>query len=663
MMAVSGSFSPLVWPALLALSLFFSCARAETDSPEDKGSGKGEGVSVELAFSVAGVHSAGTKSSIASITEIADDPAFRGMESIVLFPFTGDKSITMSDRVLMRNVPLGDISGTYDYQAVSGLVWNDGLVYHNNSHLYGDIMLPKSTGSVLVYGRAVRAGSDDEASLASRQLNGSMIVSGLDTDNPVRTPGEISFAPDPIYSSAEVPAAATTMVDLLNSLFNTPYTIYYYTRSGGGWFSSYTYTTQSASQYWNGSVGDNLLRGYFQEFTSGGSVVGGSATSIEALLTNLYRHLQLRDSNSSGNYNSSYYSNTSGTVMTNAEWYNRLRDAICERIASLGRIMGSGSSTTFQFYGSTADLRDYPSSLGLPDGCAAIRWTGSAFAVVDNADPANGMAQRSSYCFPPSLWYYANSAIKTSVRDDERDQYVSSNSTWNSILSSYSDAPVSSNTQSVAVVEPLRYAPALLEMTLIAQSATLADNDNDNATNVTVGTTNFPLTAVIIGGQRAQNYSFTPSNAGDWTVYSLYDTNVRSAGNQQIYLSRTKTAACRVLVFPTPADADISLALEFTNNSGSRFFGADQQLIPPGGHFYLIGSLKISDKDEAARTVGGKVLNSVFTRAYKTTVNFTVSSMKDAVNTIPDLKEPQLALGVSADIDWKEVTPQNLPLY
>lgn len=648
----------------IALAVFSSCAREERALVDEDDAAGADAVSVELAVSVAGVQTTGTKSSITSITELADLPSFRGMRNIVFFPFAGNKTIKMSDRVLNGNVPLADISNSTDYKAVDGMTWHTGLIDNNHSHLYGGIMLPKATGSALVYGQAAHAGSDDEDSAASKKLNGSMLVSGLSTEQPVRYPSSISFAPEPIYPTAGTPAAATSLVNLLNQIAGCSVTITINYRKSNKWY------TVDVPFTWDSSLDDTGLVNIYNEFISSGNMLGGSGSSVAALLTNLYRALKAYNNTDTSIVSYSGYtcykdksSYNNSNRLTFGYLYNQVRDLICAQIEGLSalRYTGSGTSATFSF--SDAALANYPTSLGLPPGCAAIRWNGSAFTVVDNADPVNGMAERSSYCYPPSLWYFTNSAIKTSIKDDERDQYVFSNTTWGSILAEYIDAPVSSNTQSVAVVEPLRYAPALLEVTILAQSATLADNDNDNATNVTVGTTNFPLTGLLIGGQRVQKFNFTPSITGEETVYSLYDTNVRSASNAQVYLKTTASAAVRSLAFPTPDDADITVALEFLNNSGERFFGAGQQLIPAGGTFYLIGSLKISNKDEAARTVGGKVLNSVFTQAYKTTVHFTVSSMKDAVNTIPDLKEPQLALGVSADLDWKEVTPQNLPLY
>ena len=38
---------------------------------------------------------------------------------------------------------------------------------------------------------------------------------------------------------------------------------------------------------------------------------------------------------------------------------------------------------------------------------------------------------------------------------------------------------------------------------------------------------------------------------------------------------------------------------------------------------------------------------------YKTTMNLTITSLKNAYNTIPDLRSTKLQLGLSVDLDWQ----------
>ena len=79
----------------------------------------------------------------------------------------------------------------------------------------------------------------------------------------------------------------------------------------------------------------------------------------------------------------------------------------------------------------------FPSSYGIPEGAFGFWWNGSGFVRMVNGvnialvDPA-------SYCYPPSLWYYANSSILTSDDENVRNEYVAANAAWDDILVHYS---------------------------------------------------------------------------------------------------------------------------------------------------------------------------------------------------------------------------------
>ncbi len=82
-------------------------------------------------------------------------------------------------------------------------------------------------------------------------------------------------------------------------------------------------------------------------------------------------------------------------------------------------------------------------------------------------------------------------------------------------------------------------------------------------------------------------------------------------------------------------------------NDGADFFGFNDQLIPSGTRFYLVGSLKLSDIAAPSRT-------KVFEQDYKTIANFKIGnlSLTKAYNTIPDLRTPQMELGLAVDLHW-----------
>ena len=136
----------------------------------------------------------------------------------------------------------------------------------------------------------------------------------------------------------------------------------------------------------------------------------------------------------------------------------------------------------------------YPSSLGLPDGAAALRWSGEGlgnqFSVRTTTTTLDNINNVSRYTYPAELWYYVNSAIKTSTKEIGRTAYETEN--WTTVLSHYDQQDVAVNTKSVAVNNPLQYGVARLRTVL---TAAVAD---------------CPLTAVIIGGQHPVGFDFLP---------------------------------------------------------------------------------------------------------------------------------------------------------
>ncbi len=653
---------------VLSASLWLAAGCTPDEVPATSDNSGLDGIRVNLAVRVAPTTvQNGTRTGISAISEIQETPVFRGMRDIYLIPFDIHNTVSLGDQTLSAVRHLDDISDDTDAQAVSGDIWHSGLVANNSAHLYKGVFLPKSTSAVLVYGRAVAAGGDAEDTPAFKRLNGSLLMTGIAENARTDTPAEITFTPDPIYNSNVTPAAATSLVGLLNQITGSNYTFTqeYYRRNSG------TRRTTNITLSWNGSLsGDTKLTNYFNEFTAGGNPTSGSGTSIAAVLTNLYRSLQsYQVSDNTTNYpqieNQNPYASANSTSdrLKYGHVYKNFCNAICTRIAGLSGVTVTGSGTSATVTLSDANLAGFPGNLGLPAGCAAIKWNGSAFAVVNNSDPEAGMTERNKYCYPPYLWYYTNSQIKTSNVDNESEHYIAAKNTWSDILDEYvSGNAVSVNTKAVAVRNPLRYGVALLSATIQANAAVLADNDGNNATNVTLGANTFPLRAIVIGNQRVQYNNFTP-NVGSDVEYVLYDTNLGDASGNTLYLTNTESSPFKTLVLQTPDNTNITFALEFQNNSGDKFYGKDGQVIPAGGNFYLIGILDIKDRNEAERTVGGVVLNSVFTQAYKTTVSFKVSSLENAVNTIPDMRAPRLGVGVTADVNWIQVTPTSVPLY
>ena len=297
----------------------------------------------------------------------------------------------------------------------------------------------------------------------------------------------------------------------------------------------------------------------------------------------------------------------------------------------------------------------YPANLNLPNGAAAVKWdetnTEDKKFVVDNS--GNTVGTLTSYVYPASLWYRANTNIRVSnAKQTTNGSYPAAQTAWstgeNNVLGLYgsTDGAVTTTTRSIALVDVIQYAVGRLDVTVKCAAGTLYD-EQGNA--VTVDATNgFPVSAVLVGGQRAVNFEFTPSGTDLYTIYDKIPSGVNAKNDEAVGKNYT-------LVLETPADQDINIAVELTNNTGNDFYGHNGEVIPNGGKFYLTATLS---KDAATET-GSKV----FKQDYYTTANLTIlagssgiqntTGLGAATNTIPDLRAPQMELGLSVDLSWQ----------
>ena len=94
----------------------------------------------------------------------------------------------------------------------------------------------------------------------------------------------------------------------------------------------------------------------------------------------------------------------------------------------------------------------------------------------------------------------------------------------------------------------------------------------------------------------------------------------------------------------TAANVNEYVAVELVNTSDKDFYGADG-IVPIGAKFYLVGQL--------AATAATETGNQVFKQDYTTTARFSIKDLKSAYVNIPDLKSPQLEIGMSVDLSWK----------
>ena len=284
----------------------------------------------------------------------------------------------------------------------------------------------------------------------------------------------------------------------------------------------------------------------------------------------------------------------------------------------------------------------YPRNINLPDGAAQLKFEGGSFNYIDSKNIGNlSYTSMDHFVYPASLYYMANTDIKTA--DTRLSDRYSTN--WETCLGLYSGVgKVTATTQSVALVQPVKYAVGRFDVAAKFSASSI----NDNVGESIAVTDSITLDGILVGGQKNVGWDFvTPINN---TEYTIYDASVTSTkiGTEDI---KDKVMA-QTLALATAAGEKVRFAIELTNNTGVAFTGVDG-IVPAGARFYLVGEL------EPQTSVAN---NRVFEQAYNTKANVTINSLAHAYNGIPDLKNPKLELGLSVKLEWAEGLVQDVTI-
>ena len=644
---------------LLAWGLSGCMVMDSLETPNDIGTGTDE-LCLPFSLSVGAVKPA-TKMTQAITQADATEGSFRGIKEIYAIPFRAARAVNGSDQRIGPNLelPQQGIPATFGDSAQEGDF--SGLVHSNNSHLYKRVYMRRGTSSMLVYGQAqdesVSVSSD---SVAFKRRNG---VLRAHNHLSAQNPASITFTLEPFITTANQASLQNTVNGLLTYLNSiaaatvsqTGYERYSTTQL------TWTYNWSSTADYSNYAD----LKNAFDYFTADGSGFSAGTSGLNQMLTTLYNDMYSMANNTSAGGNSyrlTYYNRNSGT----ARYYYYVYQ-LASRIRTLINNSTYVTISNADSNNATVTLKDpytnFPDSYGVPAGCVAIQWNGTQF-VQQTPATGSAIAPIDAYCYPPSLWYMANSTIKTSDDEDIAQEYKSANSTWDDIFSQYTySSSVIQGAESVALKDPLQYGVAMLEVNLNrAQSPGGTANLLDSKGNtVNVNNSFFPLTGIILGEQKNQAFDFTPLLEG--LSNYVYDNEVYDGSNPKAYIAAAGAGLTfkpiHTLVVQTEDAQDVHVALEFQNNSGADFYGAAANKIAAGSRFYLLAVLKYT---EAVSTTG-KALPAVFVSDHTTRVTFSINSLAKAYNTIPELRDPQLEIGVVTKMEWIQVTPAEIPMY
>lgn len=630
--------------AILSAVLFVGCSTIDDELSEMNVDEMGV-VKTEFTISFPAKAARGTRMTEATVQGQAT-PVFRGIQGIELYPFSSKvASITSSTSVpSVIHLKHGTLDATTpqfgpsDAETDDKITGSSVLYSGNNAHLYKDIEIAIGTKAFMFYGMAIPS------------TGGNYFTDGTlsRSENPASL-GDITFSPTQIHGSTST--LGDNYVDIENYLTSIANTT--------GW----------------SETNNVILQTLYTNFTS---MKAGSWASLKGAVQQLYTTLYNR------------------TFVETAD--NTLKTAIMGTITASG---GLGTGNTVSESGGTLtfpEMGNFPADISLPDGAIYMNWEwaddtdhslGKKFKMISSVTTDNtglNITELTTYAYPAPLYYRVLSNIRTA--NESKASAYSSKSVWDDgtrgddddVLDAYGAEVGGTNdlvlrtTRSIAIVDQVQYAVARLDATVKAASSTLNDGATPTASTIALTRTvssstvyNFPVTAILIGGQKPVDYEFK-QKTGTSSEYTIYDKTIPSGVNLINSDPSTETTI-HTLVFETKdattsndADAITKIAVEFQNNSGSLFVGHGGEIIYPGAKFYLVGTFDPYSNTTVMYTGTSTPIKKTFVQDYTTTANIVINSLASAYNTLPDLRAPQLELGVSINITWQTGITQTITI-
>lgn len=576
--------------ALAGLGVMSSCSSDDLGNDSTTNPGETKAVKTQFALNIPRANGG---------TRMSGDNAqanknFLGMEDIRMYSFKGEStaSSTSTATFTLANIASG-ISETA------------------SSKIYSDVSVPVGTTHFLFYAHAPQGTTDDKK----------FELGVLDFTNPATDATPTSgISANLITVKKEDTASPTDLLQILNGVAGV-----------NGW------ATEGA---------DTKLGKLYTQYIK---AKAGSANSIRLTLQSLYNSL-------------------SGVISAADDAQKTVAENIRKEIdKSFTPTTGTDGYVTLAYKEGSA-YSTYPNNINLPDGAVQLTYAEATktFSYATSSTLGALTLDAAKICFPASIYYFQSSDLAATAVELDASKWPTSTTAWTgtaapwlkdaSNLADGWTASVQPTTRSIAMRQNINYGVANLATTVKCGAASLPDNTDLTVTDpsefagtVTVPAEGFTVTGLLIGGQPTKvGFDFQPAStdAFDQTIYDKNLTGIvakngaASAVNYTIVLPNDKGRGV--------ADQNkVNVAIELTNNSGVAFRGADG-IIPAGGKFYLVGQL-----NPDAKTIEGVTNPAVFMSDYKTTMNLTITSLKNAYNTIPDLRSTKLQLGLSVDLDWQ----------
>ena len=554
---------------------------------------------------------------------------FRGMQDIWLIP---SNAVIGTGTSTASKIELGTIAATGGFDTDK-----------DSQKTYTDKEVPVGTTNFLLLGKATRGAVTAAADKLANGFTTNNIGAGASFT--AANVGAIAI------NAAGIAPVTTDATPALTDDWNTP----------AANLAAYLTTIANATGW--AATGNANLQNLRNTFLNT-SLTAGSSAAILLTLERLYNAVEGTDATIAGNIKTAILANLQVKSTSTAHPYE------------LEWKSGATVSTNF------------PVDLGLPEGAAQYQWntTSTAFEYVTAPTLNASNTAVMNIVYPNELYYLTSTALKAT--DTKTISWPTSVAEWTGKdWSSWTDNVVQPSSKNIALTNNIQYGTALLSSTVKSEASTLYDNakaidPNHPAANnsITVTSTTFPLTGVLVGGQPSVvGWNFLPTGTDFSKV--VYDANVSAS----ICAGVTETASAKnyTLVFDNltsePEQKDVLVCLEFLNNSGSDFYGSNG-IILKGQKFYIVGKLVIgtntfpfpsvgtpatpttaSDIAEKTASYYPSLTPRVFIQDFETVANFllkagdadTPGSLGKAIVTLPDLRSSNQTLGLSVDLSWR----------
>ena len=588
--------------ALSGMTAFTACSSENEPGAEVNPTFNGSTVKTQFALNLP-YAATGTRQG-ADVAQ--QDGKFRGIQDMRLLPFKGD--VTGSSASL---ITLGFNSDAFQ---------SDGSEFANQGrYIYRDVEIPVGTTNFVFYGKATGAYS----SVDNKFTNGNLVEAGL-SGSTVALDG-VKFKLDAIKSGLDLSSAAA------------------------GEDASYKKVLKALQTVTETEVSNGTT-------TIKWTNVDVSAATDHAKLNHAKK---LWDA---------FMTLSAGSAASVSEALNRLEESVgVDALADGTPATADGDGLLKTLKKNIKTAKDYltdntfPADLYLPDGAVQVelgagnKWNFKSPSVMVGSANIN----YAKIAYPAALYYTVKTPVKandnasTGLADGMwpgRDAWTAGTATWST---DWKDEVVNS-TRTIALKDAIQYGVANLKTTVNLKAENL--DDNAKAVGGQVADQNIDasgklkLTGVLVGGQPEYVGWDFKAPAGTSFDYTVYDNKIDARVED---LTTTKSKPNYTLVLDNNKDGEqattVYVVLELVNNTGVDFYGKNG-MVPDGGKFYLVGALDMNTVLEANKNG----CDHIFVQDRTTVANFTIKDLRNAYNTIPDLRSTSVSVGLAVNLTWEK---------